>query len=145
MTEATRTWVDLEVRYAETDAMGIVHHSAYLVWFELARTRLCRETGFHYADIEQGGHFLTVTGVEARYRRPARYGDTLRITAWIDRMGSRGVRFGYEVDRGSERLASGTTAHVWIDRDGRPCRIPEHLAPSFARLAGAPGSGSSAG
>lgn len=137
MAEAARAWTDVEVRYAETDAMGIVHHSAYLVWFELARTRLCLESGFHYADIERGGHALTVTGVAVRYRRPARYGDSLRVTAWIDRLGSRGVRFAYEVDRGDERLATGTTEHVWIDRGGRPCRIPEHLAPPFGRLAGA--------
>lgn len=138
MAESTRASVDVEVRYAETDAMGIVHHSAYLVWFELARTRLCRETGVSYAEIERGGHFLTVTGVQVSYRRAARYGDELRVTAWIDRFGSRGVRFGYEVDRGADRLASGTTEHVWIDRQGRPCRIPEQLAPSFAQLAGLP-------
>lgn len=136
MTDPARAAVDVEVRYAETDAMGIVHHSAYLVWFELARTRLCRETGFTYSEIEKGGNFLTVTGVQVSYRRPARYGDELRVTAWVDRLGSRGLRFAYEVDRGEERLASGTTEHVWIDREGRPCRIPGHLAPSFARLVG---------
>jgi len=124
------------VRYAETDAMGIVHHSNYLVWFELARTDLCRQTGTEYAEIERGGHQLTVTGVQLRYRRPARYGDRVRVLAWIEQLASRRVRFGYEVHGSSDLLASGTTEHVWIDRDGRPCRPPERLRDAFASLAG---------
>lgn len=126
----------MEVRYAETDAMGIVHHANYLVWFELARTDLCRQTGTEYAAIERGGHQLTVTGVQLRYRRPARYGDRVRVAAWIDDLASRRVRFGYEVRDARELLASGTTEHVWIDRTGRPCRTPEHLRDAFAALAG---------
>lgn len=136
MSDRTRATIAAEVRYAETDAMGIVHHSVYLVWFELARTRLCQETGFHYADIERGGHYLTVTGVDVRYRRPARYGDRVDITAWIDRMGSRGLRFAYEVRQGEGLLATGATDHVWIDRSGRPCRIPASYGPAFRQLAG---------
>lgn len=137
MPEPARAGIDAEVRYAETDAMGIVHHSVYLVWFELARTRLCQETGFHYADIERGGHYLTVTGVDVRYRRPARYGDRVHVIAWVDRMGSRGLRFGYEVREADRLLATGATDHVWIDRSGRPCRIPTIYRPAFERLAAA--------
>src|SRR5689334_16218839 len=74
-----RATTDVEVRYAETDQMGVVHHANYVVWFELARTRLCSESGFHYADIEKLGYLLMVTGVEARYYRPARYGDVVRV------------------------------------------------------------------
>ena len=137
MSSATRTVVNIEVRYAETDAMGIVHHSNYLVWFELARTDLCRKTGTDYAAIERGGHQLTVTRSELRYRRPARYGDSVRVTAWIDSIASRRVRFAYEVHCGDVLLTTGATEHVWIDRDGRPCRIPPALEPEFRRLANA--------
>lgn len=136
MTEPTRSAARVEVRYAETDAMGIVHHSNYPVWFELARTALCRETGSHYADIERSGYRLTVTGMNLRFRRPARYGDTVEVAAWIERLGSRGIRFAYEVRNGAELLATGSTEHVWIEHRGRPCRIPESLAPEFRRLAG---------
>jgi len=139
MTEPTRTVSTVEVRYAETDAMGIVHHSNYLVWFELARTHLCQETGHPYAEIEASGYRLTVTGSRVRYRRPARYGDTVQVSAWIDRLGSRGVRFAYEVRAANEVVASGSTEHVWIDARGRPCRIPSELAPAFRRLAGTSG------
>jgi hypothetical protein len=66
MTEPSRAPVrvetDIEVRYAETDQMGVVHHANYVIWFELARTRLCSESGFHYADIEKLGYLLMVTG-----------------------------------------------------------------------------------
>lgn len=126
----------LEVRYAETDAMGIVHHANYLVWFELARTHLCRQTGQTYAEIERGGHRLTVTGVDVRYRRPTRYGEAVTVSASIERLGSRGLSFAYQVRDGDHILATGTTQHVWIDAAGRPCRIPAHLEPSFRRLAG---------
>ncbi len=117
--------------------MGVVHHSVYLVWFELARTRLCLDSGFPYADVESLGYYLVVTGVEARLLKGARYGDTVGVTCWIDRLRSRGLRFAYEVDRDGEMLASGATEHVWVERaSGRPCRIPEFLAAPFASLAG---------
>ena len=132
-----RTATDVEVRYAETDQMGVVHHANYVIWFELARTRLCESSGFHYADIERLGYLLMVTGVEARYHRPARYGDVVQVVCWCERMGSRGLRFAYEVRKGDERLATGATEHVWIESaSGRPCRTPEPLRDPFARLAG---------
>jgi len=125
------------VRYAETDQMGVVHHSVYLVWFELARTRLCALSGFHYAEIEKMGYLLMVTGVEVRYRRPARYGDTVEVVCWNAHMGSRGLRFAYEVRRAGEVLVTGTSEHVWVEAaGGRPCRAPEAVAGPFRRLAG---------
>ena len=127
--------VDVEVRYAETDAMGVVHHSRYLVWFELARTRLCSETGFHYADIEKMGYLLMVTRADLTYRRGARYGDTVAVRARLTRMESRKLVFTYEVLRGSELLVEGTTEHVWLDSaSGRPCRVPAELDAPFRAL-----------
>lgn len=132
-----RVEMDVEVRYAETDQMGVVHHANYVVWFELARTRLCALTGFHYADIERLGYLLMVTGVEVRYHRPARYGDVVRLACWCERLASRGLRFAYEVGNGEAKLVTGVTEHVWIERaTGRPCRIPEVLREPFQRLAG---------
>jgi acyl-CoA thioester hydrolase len=137
MSEPTRCATDVEVRYAETDQMGVVHHANYIVWFELARTRLCALSGFHYADIEKMGYLLMVTGVEARYRRPARYGETVRVVCWGERLVSRGVRFAYEVFHGDELLATGATDHIWIESaTGRPCRTPEPLREPFRKLAG---------
>lgn len=116
--------------------MGIVHHATYPIWFELARTRLCAESGHHYADIEATGYRLTVTDLRVRYRRAARYGDTVVVAARIERLGSRGIRFAYDVARDGETIVEGTTGHVWIDGRGRPCRMPEMLREPFGRLAG---------
>ncbi|MBT8208090.1 MAG: acyl-CoA thioesterase [Acidimicrobiia bacterium] len=137
MSQTRTASIDVEVRYAETDQMGVVHHAVYPVWFELARTRLCEETGFHYAEIENLGYRLMVTGLTLDYRSPARYGDTVSVLCHISRLGSRGVVFAYEIRRGDRQLASGTTTHVWIQASSnRPCRIPEDLEDPFRRLAG---------
>lgn len=129
--------IDIEVRYAETDQMGVVHHANYLVWFELARTHLCARSGFHYADIERLGFHLMVTGASVRYRRSARYGDRLQVSARIARLGTRGLTFAYEVRRGDELCATGTTEHLWIEAgSGKLCRTPEPLRDPFTRLAG---------
>lgn len=135
--------IDVEVRYAETDQMGVVHHAVYPIWLELARTRLCEKTGFHYGEIEKLGYRLMVTGLTLEYRGSARYGDTVSVTCHIVRLGSRGLRFGYEVTRGEKKLANGTTDHVWLEAErNRPVRIPDVLAEPFRRLAaGSAGAG----
>lgn len=127
----------VEVRYAETDQMGVVHHSVYVVWFEVARTALCRESGYPYAEIERMGYSLVVTGTQGRYLRPAHYGDTVLVDCHLSKMGSRTLSFGYRVSRGDELLATGGTEHVWVDNSTRrACRIPEVLRGPFGRLAG---------
>lgn len=139
----TRAEIEVEVRYAETDQMGVVHHANYLVWFELARTRLCHLSGYSYAEIEQLGYHLMVTVAQVQYRRGARYGDTVSVTAHIDRLGSRGLRFAYEVRRQEEVLATGTTEHVWVEAaTGKLRRAPEVLREPFARLAWGQDTGS---
>ena len=128
--------VDLEVRYAETDQMGVVHHAVYPVWFEVARTRLCAEAGRPYADIENAGYFLVVSGIDLTYREGARYGDVVRVTAWVDWVASRAMQFGYHVRRGDSLLADGHTRHVWVDRStGRHCRMPPDLEAPFLDIA----------
>ncbi len=125
----------IEVRYAETDQMGIVHHANYLVWFEQARTRLCSEAGFHYSEIEKRGYLLLVSGAQLSYRGPSRYGDVVDVACWVDRVGSRGVTFAYAVSRGGSLLATGETDHVWVDASTRrPTRFPEELKEPFRRF-----------
>jgi acyl-CoA thioester hydrolase len=137
MPEPPRTEIEVEVRYAETDQMGVVHHANYVVWFELARTRLCALSGLHYAEIETLGYLLMVSAVTVSYRRPARYGDTVQVTCRTARMASRGLHFAYEVRKDGELLATGATEHIWIEAaSGRPCRTPEPVRAPFARLAG---------
>ena len=131
----TTSTIEVEVRYAETDAMGVVHHSNYLVWFELARTHLCRASGYPYDEIERMGYGILVTRAELDYRHAARYGDTVQVHCTMDELTSRTMRFRYQVERDGQRLVNGTTEHVWTASEtGRFCRIPEELAAAFRAL-----------
>ncbi len=112
------------VRYAETDMMGIVYHANYLPWFEVARTQLLREQGFPYKQLEADGFRIPVLEVSAKYRRPAVYDDTLTIIATIKEQPLLRIRIEYEVFRGEELLATGSSAHAFCDLNGRPTRPP---------------------
>ena len=137
MSEPRRHQIDIEVRYAETDQMGVVHHANYLVWFELARTGLCALSGHPYSEIEKTGVWLMVSGAHLRYRGGARYGDVVQVGAWVDRLASRVMHFGYDVRRDGQVLVTGTTEHVWVDASSRKNRrIPEQLIGPFRELAG---------
>lgn len=136
-TGPARREIDIEVRYAETDQMGVVHHSNYVVWFEQARTHLCDATGFHYAEIEAMGYYLVVTRTETRHLAGALYGDVVRVGAELDRYSSRGLRFVYDVRRDDEILTTGATEHVWVERETRkPCRVPQQVRGAFRSMAG---------
>jgi acyl-CoA thioester hydrolase len=118
--------VPLRVRYAETDAMGIVHHSSYIVYFEEARSAYARERGVPYSEFERTGHYLVVSEVNVRYLKPARYEQALVIRVWISEMKSRTMIFQYEVldSDTQQRLATAVTKHVCVNRDGQIARIP---------------------
>src|SRR5438477_5801113 len=125
---------EVSVRFAETDAQGIVHNSVYLVWFELARVEyLARFAGGYQALRDQGIEAL-VLEAHVRYLVPARFADTVRIHASCSDV--RGARFSYEylVERNGERIADGTTRHATVDgRTLRPTRVPEWLVAAIAR------------
>jgi len=114
------------VRYAETDAMGIVHHASYIIYFEEGRTSYARQRGHDYASFERSGFYLTVTEVNARYVKPAVYGQRLTVRCWIKEMKSRGLTFEYEVvDADSGALhATGSTRHICITKDGQIAALP---------------------
>src|SRR5688572_24902432 len=114
--------------------MGIAHHSNYLVWFEIGRTDLCRETGFTYAMIEERGFILVVTEMVCRYRVPFRYDEEVVIRTSVAEALSRSMRFEYELwdAAGETRRASGSSSHLWLDRDTRrPVRADEEVMRAF--------------
>lgn len=120
--------VSVTVRYAETDMMGIVYHANYLPWFEVGRTTLLKELGVPYRRLEEEGFRLPVLEVSAKYIRPALYDDTLEIvTTLADRPAVR-IQLEYEVRRGAELLATGSSLHAFVDRQGRPVRPPAWAA-----------------
>jgi acyl-CoA thioester hydrolase len=125
--------VKVEVRYAETDMMGIVYHGSYLPWFEIGRTNLLKEHGLSYRDLEAAGYRLPVIEVGVKYLKPALYDDLLTIVTTMAEKPVLRIQLTYEVYRGAELLATGQTAHAFIDREGRPVRPP----PQFAERMGA--------
>lgn len=126
---ATHT-TTVRVRYAETDQLGVVYHSNYLIWLEVARTDLIRAYGISYADLEREGFALAVAEATVRYLAPARYDDEVQVTATISEVRSRSIRFEYELVRASDgvRLATAYTALVSIDpQTGRPTALPPRV------------------
>jgi acyl-CoA thioester hydrolase len=119
-----RSLTEVTVRYSETDMMGIVYHANYLAWFEIGRTHLLKELGLPYRQLEAQGYFLPVLEVSAKYLRPAVYDDTLTIITIMRESPLLRIRLEYEVKRGEELLATGTTSHAFIDKEGRPVRPP---------------------
>jgi acyl-CoA thioester hydrolase len=121
--------LDLAVRFAETDLMGVVHHSSYVVWFEAGRVAWMAAAGMPYAEFAATGHHFAVTAIHAEYRAAARFGDVVRIITRPTRLRSRQVIFSYEVRRVStdERLALGSSEHICVDLDGRMAKIPEKI------------------
>jgi len=122
------TGTRLRVRYAETDQMNVVYYSNYLVWMEIGRTDFCLESGFRYRDMEQeSGVMIAVAEAHCRYRAPARYDDEVLVRTYLDEIRRRTLTFSYEIlNAASEALlAEGSTVHVAIGPDTRPCAIPE--------------------
>jgi acyl-CoA thioester hydrolase len=122
---------EIRVRYAETDQMGVVYHTHYLVWCEIGRTDHIRSFGESYAALEKDGVRLAVAHAEVRYAASARYDDVVRIRTRVERMQSRVVTFSYELSRVDENdethIASVRTRLIALGRDGTPRTIPPLL------------------
>jgi acyl-CoA thioester hydrolase len=124
------------VRYAETDQMGVVYHSNYLIWCEIGRTDFLRELGASYAELERQGLRLAVTEAQLRYHAPARYDDLIRIETWIERAQSRAITFCYEIFRDEpgpgQKLVTATTKLIALDSNGALSILPTPLLELFS-------------
>ena len=114
------------VNYSETDQMGVVYHSRYLVWLDIARTEHLRRTGMSYADLERRGFRLAVGELMIRYRQPARYDDLVRVRCWVRENLSRRVSFGYAVDRPQDEalLVTAETSMMVLGPEFQWARLP---------------------
>jgi len=119
----------VRVRYAETDQMGVVYYSNYLIWFEIGRTEWLRDTGWTYREMEADGLSLPVTEAHCEYRLGARYDDELEIRTTARRVSPVRMAFDYEIERCRDRalIATGRTVHATLDRAGKPVRIPARV------------------
>lgn len=132
-TPAASCDIQIRVRYAETDAMGYLHHAQYFVYFEQGRTELLRQSGVRYRDMEERGIFYVVARLECRFRAPAHYDDVLTLTTAADRLTPVRVEHSYRLMRGERLLAEGRSTLVSVGRDGRPLALPDDL---YRRLGG---------
>jgi len=115
----------IDVRYQETDQMGVVYHANYLVWFEIGRTKLIEVLGFKYADMEKANIVSPVTDAHISYRSAIRYGESVTIETWLQKYdGIRSV-YGYNVLGENGVIAvTGSTEHVIVRKDTfRPLSI----------------------
>ena len=129
-------WVStsFRVRYAETDQMGVVYYANYLVWFEIGRSEFCRRHGFEYRAMEhEDGLGIIVAEASCRYKASAHYDDEVVVRTCLRAARRRVLIFGYEIYRQPDNvlLAEGETTHVIVNRDGRPCTLPDKYRELF--------------
>lgn len=120
--------IQIRVRYAETDRMGLLHHANYLVYFEQGRTELLRSQGLAYKDLEDQGYLLVLTKIEARYRSPIRYDDVVTLRTTVVRTTAVRIDHRYEIFREGVLLAEGTSTLACVDREGRLQALPDFLS-----------------
>ena len=132
------TEIAFHVRFAETDQMGIVHHSVYAIYFEEGRSALSRQHGVPYSRLEEMGYSLALSELNIRFLAPARYDELIKVQTWIERILSRGIDFRYEVVRATdgELLVTGQTKQICIDRQGQVRRLPDAWIDPLKRKAG---------
>jgi acyl-CoA thioester hydrolase len=115
----------VQVRYAETDQMGVVYHANYLVWMELGRTKLIEDLGFNYADIEKDGILSPVVDLNISYKTPVRYGEKALVKTWVEDYDGIRITYAYEIYNEENQLAiSGQSKHVCVKMESfRPISI----------------------
>jgi acyl-CoA thioester hydrolase len=128
----------LRVRYAETDQMGVVYHSNYIIWFEVGRVELLRQLGYTYRDFEADGMHLPVVEVRCRYKASALYDDQIVICTRMDNVRGALIKFGYDVLRASDRalLAEGESTHIVTDANMQKTSLPEKYLAPFIKAMG---------
>lgn len=115
----------IDVRYAETDQMGVVYHANYLVWCEIGRSNLIKDIGFNYADMEKEGVLSPVLNIQISYKYPARYGDQIEIRTWVEQYNGVKFTYGYEiVNMEGKTCVTATSEHVCVTKENfRPISI----------------------
>ena len=124
------------MRYAETDKMGVVYHSNFIVWFEVGRVEMLRQMGFRYRDMElEDDCHIAVADVRVRYKAPARYDDEILIRTRLKNVRDSLLQFGYEIVRAEDGalLAEGETTHIVVDSKFERSAMPEKYLKAFAK------------
>jgi acyl-CoA thioester hydrolase len=131
-----KTETRLTVRYAETDQMGIVHHSNYAVWFEAGRTDFLKQTGVTYSEVEARGVMLPLYEITCRFKSPARYEDEITVITSLKALTRVRLILSYEVvnTRTKELLATGETLHAFTNADLKPLNAERAMPDFYAHM-----------
>lgn len=121
--------LEVRVRYAETDQMGVVYHGNYAQYFEMGRVEWLRNLGLSYAFMEKNGIMLPVVSLTINYKKPARYDDLLRVRTIFKKQESVRIEFDYEIyNQKGELLTTGNSVLVFVDmKTGRPVSPPDYV------------------
>ncbi len=129
----------VRVRYVETDQMGVVYHSNFIIWFEVGRVELLRHLGFTYREMEEKDDcHIAVADVRCRYKAPARYDEEILVRTCLKNVRGSLLHFGYEILRAADRelLAEGETTHIVVDGNMKKRDLPEKYRAAFVVAAG---------
>jgi acyl-CoA thioester hydrolase len=129
----------VRVRYAETDQMGVVYHSNYIIWFEVGRVELLRQLGFTYREMEKLDDIhIAVADVHCRFKAPAMYDDLLTIRTRLVNVRGSVLHFAYEILRAddSKILAEGESVHIVVDSRFRRRHLPQKYLEPFLKATG---------
>src|SRR5699024_11195933 len=110
--------IPIDVRYQETDQMGVVYHANYLVWFEIARTKYVESLGLSYVEMEKQNIVSPVIDAHVRFKKPIRFGENPTVETWVNSCDGLSTTFRYNVvTEESEIAVTGTTEHVFVKKD----------------------------
>jgi len=118
---------NVRVRFAETDAMGVVYHANYLAWCEVGRLNLINSMGLNYRKMNDEGYHLPVIEAHLNYKFPARYDDVVEIKAMIKTQPSVRVKVDYEMFANGKLLVTGHTVHVFVNLNGLAVKPPRDV------------------
>lgn len=128
----------ITARYAETDRMGIIHHSVYPVWFEVGRTDFIKLTGMSYTEFEESGIMLPLASLSCKYILPIKYEDEVIIETSIISVKAAKIEFRYRVLREDKLCSEGGTVHAFVDsRSFRPINIKKINPPLYEKFCAA--------
>jgi acyl-CoA thioester hydrolase len=116
---------EIEIRYAETDQMGVVYHANYLVWMEIGRTKLIEDLGYTYAQLEADGFLSPVTDLSIQYKASMRYGQKATVRTWVEAHGRLRTTYGYEIVHEDGTIsATAKSEHVVVKKESfRPVSL----------------------
>ena len=121
--------IDHRVYYNETDQMGRVYHSNFIIWMEKGRTEFIRNKGISYKSLEAEGIFLPVADLDIKYLKAIEYDTDLKIKVILKEINRIKVKFRYEFyDEKMETLfGTANTTNIFVGSDGIPKRVAKEL------------------